>query len=52
MIAFLANFLVGLYLRNVQKKVMKAKDGRMKATTEAITNIKMIKLYSWQENFL
>ena len=31
---------------------MKAKDGRMKATTEAITNIKMIKLYSWQENFL
>jgi len=31
---------------------MKAKDGRMKATTEAMTNIKMIKLYSWQENFL
>ena len=31
---------------------MKAKDGRMKATTEAIENIKMIKLYSWQENFL
>lgn len=24
----------------------------MKVTTEAINNIKMIKLYSWQENFL
>ena len=31
---------------------MKAKDARMKVTTESITNIKMIKLYSWQENFL
>ena len=31
---------------------MKSKDARMKVTTEAINNIKMIKLYSWQENFL
>ena len=31
---------------------MKAKDSRMKVSTESINNIKMIKLYSWQDNFL
>lgn len=31
---------------------MKKKDDRMNLTTEVINNIKMIKLYSWQETFL
>ena len=39
-------------MRKVQMDVMKSKDARMKVSTEAINNIKMIKLYSWQENFL
>lgn len=52
MCAFVANFIIGRILRDVQKKVMKSKDGRMKVTTECVNNIKMIKLYSWQENFL
>ena len=51
-LAFASNFVVGRYMRTVQKEVMKAKDGRMKVTTEAINDVKMIKLYSWQENFL
>ena len=51
-LAFLSNYINGKALRKVQKIVMKAKDGRMKVTTESISNIKMIKLYSWQENFL
>ena len=51
-LAFISNFIVGRYMRTVQKKVMKSKDARMKVSTEAINNIKMIKLYSWQENFL
>jgi len=46
-LGFVSNFFVGRYMRIVQKKVMKSKDARMKTTTEAITNIKMIKLYSW-----
>ena len=39
-------------MRALQKVVMRSKDARMKVTTEAINNIKMIKMYSWQENFL
>jgi len=31
---------------------MRSKDARMKATTEAIGNIKMLKINSWQEDFL
>ena len=52
LLAFVSNFLVGRFMRAVQKKVMKSKDARMKVTTEAINNVKMIKLNSWQENFL
>ena len=51
-LAFVANFFLGRCIRNVQKRIMKAKDARMKITTESMANIKMIKLYSWQENFL
>lgn len=51
-LAIVGNFFQGRFMRRVQKKVMKSKDARMKVSTEAINNIKMIKLYSWQENFL
>jgi ABC-type bacteriocin/lantibiotic exporter with double-glycine peptidase domain len=46
-VAFAVNYFNGLFMRNVQKQVMKSKDARMKVSTEAINNIKMIKLYSW-----
>ena len=39
-------------MRRAQIQIMKRKDQRMKVTTEAINNMKMIKLYSWSENFL
>ena len=51
-VAFVANYINGRWMRTVQKQVMKSKDARMKVSTEAINNIKMIKLYSWQDNFL
>ena len=47
LLGLVANLAIGIWLNFVQKKLMKAKDGRMKATTESIENIKMIKLYSW-----
>ena len=50
--AFVANFAVGRWMRTLQKDVMRSKDARMKVTTESINSIKMIKMYSWQENFL
>ena len=31
---------------------MKKKDGRMAVTTESMNNAKMLKLYSWQDNFM
>lgn len=31
---------------------MQAKDARMKVTTEALNNPKMLKLYSWENNFV
>ena len=34
-----------------QKKLMKATDARVSATTECLNNIKMIKLYSWEQTF-
>ena len=46
-LAFLSNYLVGKMMRAAQIQIMKRKDQRMKVTTEAINNIKMIKLYSW-----
>ena len=35
----------------VQKAYMRAADGRVKAITESLNNIKMLKLYSWKDAF-
>ena len=45
--AFAANHFILQYIRSNQKVIMKRKDQRMKVTTEAINNMRMIKLYSW-----
>ncbi|KAM1097348.1 hypothetical protein ACFX19_015013 [Malus domestica] len=34
-----------------QKKLMAAQNRRLKAITEALTNMKILKLYSWETNF-
>ena len=41
-VAFVANYINRRWMRTVQKQVMKSKDARMKVSTEAINNIKMI----------
>ena len=50
-LAFVTNLIVGLILEKQQGEIMKRKDRRMNHTTEAITNIKTLKLYSWNDAF-
>lgn len=50
-IAFYFNLYIGRWQAKLQKKVMTATDDRMNMTTEALTNIKMLKLYSLVEYF-
>ncbi|CAI0400520.1 unnamed protein product [Linum tenue] len=38
--------------KSYQTKIMEAKDGRMKATSEVLRNMKTIKLQSWDSQFL
>ena len=50
--AVIVNLIVGLWYNKVEKVVMACKDARMAVTTESINNAKMLKLYSWQDDFL
>jgi ATP-binding cassette subfamily C (CFTR/MRP) protein 1 len=49
--AFVSNLGVGLILEKQQKEIMRRKDRRMNHCTEAIGNIKTLKLYSWTDVF-
>jgi ATP-binding cassette, subfamily C (CFTR/MRP), member 1 len=40
-----------VYLNKNQTVIMERKDARMSETNESLNNIKMLKLYSWQELF-
>ena len=40
------------YFHKYQVNMMKKKDKRMRATTEIIDNIKILKLYNWENEFL
>jgi ABC-type multidrug transport system fused ATPase/permease subunit len=51
LLAFVVNTIIGVYLNKNQKIIMERKDDRMTETNEALNNIKMLKLYSWQELF-
>jgi len=44
--------MISRYFGRVQKVMMQAKDARMKVTTEALNHPKMLKLYSWENNFI
>ena len=46
------NYLIGLGRAALQKRILKEKDKRMRATTEVINNIKAIKLNSWIDMFI
>ena len=39
-------------MSKIQKRVMEAKDTRMRVTTESLNHVKMLKLYSWVRNFV
>ena len=46
------NFYFQRQFKKLQKTRMKLKDKRMKITTETFNNIKVLKLYSWEDEFL
>jgi ABC-type bacteriocin/lantibiotic exporter with double-glycine peptidase domain len=51
-VGFIVNFAIGKKLEKYYAEVMKKKDARMETTTESLNNIKMLKLYSWNDIFL
>ncbi|PIA30614.1 hypothetical protein AQUCO_05400004v1 [Aquilegia coerulea] len=47
-----ANFPLGKLQKNLQGKLMESKDDRMKATSEILRNMKILKLQGWEMKFL
>ncbi|GLT33469.1 hypothetical protein SLA2020_080590 [Shorea laevis] len=51
-IVMLANFPLGRLQENFQEKLMESKDKRMKATSEILRNMRILKLQGWEMKFL
>jgi len=51
-VLIVTNFICAKIRANLQEKILKAKDKRMRHTTEVVNNIKVIKLNSWKEFFI
>ncbi|KAK8689298.1 hypothetical protein V6N13_088020 [Hibiscus sabdariffa] len=51
-LVMLANIPLGRMLENFQDKLMKSKDTRMKATSEILRNMRILKLQGWEMKFL
>ena len=49
--AIVMNYIAAIFTARRQKKVLDAKDARMRTMTETINSIKIIKLNSWIERF-
>ncbi|CAL1548851.1 unnamed protein product [Lymnaea stagnalis] len=49
-LSFPCNAVIGHFMRKYQIKQMKLKDKRMKLVAEALSGIKVIKLYAWEES--
>ncbi|KAA3486882.1 ABC transporter C family member 3-like isoform X1 [Gossypium australe] len=51
-LVMLANIPLGKMLEKFQDKLMKSKDERMKATSEILRNMRILKLQGWEMKFL
>ncbi|XP_065862557.1 ABC transporter C family member 3-like [Euphorbia lathyris] len=51
-IIMLMNYPLGRIQENFQDKLMKSKDQRMKATSEILRNMRILKLQAWEMKFL
>ncbi|KAJ4725238.1 ABC transporter C family member 3 [Melia azedarach] len=51
-LVMLANFPLGRLQENFQEKLMESKDKRMKATSEILRNMRILKLQAWEMKFL
>ncbi|KAK6934570.1 ABC transporter-like, ATP-binding domain [Dillenia turbinata] len=52
LLIMLINLPLGKFLRKYQENLMKVKDIRMKATTEILRNMRILKLQGWEMKFL
>ena len=50
-ICVIINYFIFKKYTTLEEAMLKKKDGRMRVTTEAFDNIKMIKLYNWEDEF-
>ncbi|KAL9238614.1 hypothetical protein vseg_013010 [Gypsophila vaccaria] len=48
----LLNYPLSTFMEKYQEKLMKSKDKRMKATSEALKNMRILKLQAWEMKFL
>lgn len=51
-ISLTCNFFIQKKLQQRYKEMYKMKDDRMRVTTETFNNLKVLKLYSWEDEFL
>ncbi|KAL5548581.1 hypothetical protein UlMin_003812 [Ulmus minor] len=51
-LVMLANFPLAKFLETYQNKLMESKDDRMKATSEILRNMRILKLQGWEMKFL
>ncbi|KAH9331210.1 hypothetical protein KI387_003318, partial [Taxus chinensis] len=51
-VIMMANFPLGQIQEKYNKKIMEAKDERMKATSEILRNMRILKLQAWETRFL
>jgi len=51
-ISLIANFFIQRKFQLRNKEMLKKKDERMRVTTETFNNLKVLKLYSWEDEFL
>ena len=49
---FAFTFWIQKLKMNINKRVLEEKDNRMKITTETLNSLKVLKLYSWENEFL
>ena len=50
-IMIIINIIIYKLYNEIEQQFLKAKDNRMKTTTETFENIKIIKLYNWESKF-